>query len=147
MMKKSLIVASLLFATTSALANDTTGKTHIGISHDGNMIVIGHDIQKNFRMEAFTSQYKQDTPKDEFTSYGIGAFYTKSTGDKTSIYGGLRFGHQKTEDDSGNIVMATFGFEYFLDSKVSLGAEASYYDRGLNDRKGIDTSINIKYYF
>jgi hypothetical protein len=24
-------------------------------------------------------------PKDEFTTYGVGAFYTKSTGEKTSI--------------------------------------------------------------
>ena len=153
---KKLILGTLLISS-SILAADNTQinnpfkmveKISIGIEHDGNAIYGGFNLKnKNIKLEFSTSQYKRGTPKDEFTAYYFGAFLTEYTSNTTSIYYGARIGIQKTENDHGNIIAPTFGFEYFLNNKISFGGDIMYYDRELNNKKGIDSMIMLRYYF
>jgi len=154
-MKK--IITLLLLISASLIADTKTTQTNnfdniknysIAVEHDGNTVYGDIDLENtNIRLGIYTAQYKQDKPKDEFTSYGISALFTKMTSKKTSIYYGLRLGTQKNENESGSFFAPTFGFEYYLAKKISLGSNINYYTRGLNNRRGIDTSITLRYYF
>jgi len=149
MIKKSLLIASLLLTGTSAVANDTARKVYAGIAEDGNTLEIGKQFQKDLRGYGYLNYFKENAGnKEKWTAIGVGIDKIKSTGDKTIIYYGIHAGKLTSKDDSGSLFGIRSGFEYFLDNSVTLGAKVSLYKRSIGDElQGLDTSIRLKYYF
>lgn len=151
---KKIIISTLVAATLaiSAQAEDVSFGVGIGVTGvNGAVIKAPIDINKEFRIEPEIALGSVDYGFGSQSVYSIGSgFYLlNKTSEKTSLYYGGKavFGDNISSEFSSEI-SAVFGFEYFMDPKVSLGAEASF-GFGFGDVSGYSTnsSVNLRYYF
>ena len=151
---KKIVVSTLIASTLvlSAQARDIKFGLGIGVSGTSEAIIKGSiDISKKYRIEPEIALVSVDTGAGDTSSYSIGSgFYMlDQTSDNTSLYYGGKavFGDNLSTQFSSEI-SAVIGFEYFMNTKVSLGAEASF-GFGFGDVSGYatDSSVTLRYYF
>ena len=151
---KKIIISTLAAATlmVSAQAEDVSFGMGMGVSGTNTAIVKAPiNIGTEFRIEPEIALRSVDAGFGSNSSFSIGSgFYMlNKTSDKTQLYygGKVIFGDNVSTVFSSEIA-AVIGFEYFMDPKVSLGAEASF-GFGFGDVSGYstDSSVNLRYYF
>jgi hypothetical protein len=158
-MKKILLT---LFVITNLLSKENINPIntyHLGISHDGNTVSFGYDTNTNLRYEGLYYKYDESKYYQTTKTYlGLGIFKLQQTNYTVRQYYGARMLKMKEEgvkkgysysqnEETATRISGVFGFEYYLDQKISLGAEAEYYTGGIEDSSGVNTSIKIRYYF
>ena len=142
---KKLLILALLFLSINIYAQEQ--KVHLGIFHDGNTVFGAIQLEKKLRVEGYFYTFDSSNSNSDYTSIGVGAFYTKYTSSTTLTYMGARIGFDDSSKDDGLVLAPAVGFEYFFDKKVSLGADVAYYINDANDDRGIDSAFTLRYYF
>ncbi|MDF1879964.1 hypothetical protein JHD50_01400 [Sulfurimonas sp. MAG313] len=152
---KNILMSGLIVLSLNVGAQ-AEGLTKIGLGvgvagSNSALIKLPLDIDDTFRIEpefALSSVDFGNGSNDSF-SIGSGFYLLNKTSEKTSVYYGGKFVFGDTNTgSSGSVLSAVGGFEYYLDTKVSLGAEVSF-GIGFGSISGYSTnsSVNIRYYF
>jgi len=152
-MKKIIIsTLTLTLFTLTLHAQDISFGAGVGVGGDSKSVLkLPIDIDGEYRVEPEIALMSVDEGAGSDSSYSLGSgFYMlHKSSENTSLYYGAKaiFGDNLSTQFSTEI-SAVAGFEYFMDSQVSLGAEASF-GFGFGDVSGYatDSSVNLRYYF
>jgi len=151
---KKIIISTLMVASLSlsGQAKDISFGMGIGVSGNSKTVIKAPiDLNGEYRIEPEIALVSVDDGSGSQNSYSVGSgFYIlNKTSESTSLYyGGKAIFGDNISTDFSSEVSAVIGFEYFMDPKVSLGAEASF-GFGFGDVSGYatDSSVNLRYYF
>ena len=150
MIKKSLIVASLLLVGTSALSSD---KIDVGIQTTSiiDTVFIGQTTN-NVRIEGSLSylKIKYDGEDTKVQTIGVGIFKINPISDTVKTYIGARVTKITIGSESGTMLNPLVGVDYYPAPEISYGIDAGYYKTSGMDGfelSGIKTGINFKYHF
>ena len=153
---KKIIISTLAAVTlaVSAQAEDISFGLGIGVSGvNAAVIKAPINIGTEFRVEPEVALGSYDAGNgagsQSYYSIGSGFYLLNQTSEQTFIYYGGKavFGDNISTNFSSEI-SGVFGFEYYMDPQVSIGAEASF-GFGFGDQSGYttDSSVNMRYYF
>lgn len=145
------LTASMLVL--NAQATDLNFGLGIGVTGVSNPVVKAPiDIDGQFRIEPEVAIQSIDNGNGSNSTFsiGAGAYLLNKTSETTSLYygGKLLLGDEGLSSQYSTELAGVFGFEYYMDPKVSIGGEASF-GLGFGDVSGYatHTSVNLRYYF
>lgn len=148
-MKKSLLLAGLLLAGTSLLAN---GKMDLGIQTTSilDTVFIGQTTN-NIRIEGSLSYMKYEVNDDnnKIQALGVGVFKINPVSDTVKNYVGIKVSQITIDSETGTMINPLVGVDYYPAPEISYGIDAGYYNVSMDglEISGIKTGINFKYHF
>jgi hypothetical protein len=173
----ALVVLS--FGSAAALAADFG--IGVSIQSDDSIIYVPIDVNKQFRLEPSLRYLKDEQSfgateiEQESIELGLGLFGLAPIGESIRVYYGGRLAYVKNDfeqtnligggviflsagDSDGYRISPTLGFEYLINERLSIGAEAEYFFQDLegdssnpvdadSETSGTDTRLIVRFKF
>ncbi len=157
-MKQKVTLITLVLLAATALQAVSMG-LGVGIANDQATIRIPMALEGNLRLEPEVrlGYLSNDDYSQSAVALGSGLYLQQNANSKVSIYYGgkalveytsIDYDHGDSNDDTQLVLGGVFGFEYHLDPKVSIGAEAGAY-AGFGDNFILETrgEALLRYFF